>query len=151
MAWEGMDRRKFSRVMYPCMVKITISAGQSEAEILTHTENIGQGGLCIIIKKEIKLFTPVDMEVDLLDIERAHSSQRQGGLECSPQIRSKRSSPCFMSIGIEFTEMSKADHDHLQKNLQQLIKNGTELPNPLFKICPTLINENSRGLIILVS
>jgi hypothetical protein len=69
MAWEGMDRRKFPRVMYPCMVKIISSEGVQEA-ILTHTENIGQGGLCVTLKNGIKLFTSVDME-------------GQGGLERS--------------------------------------------------------------------
>jgi hypothetical protein len=42
MAWEGMDRRKFPRVMYPCMVKVISSDGPQES-ILTHTENIGHG------------------------------------------------------------------------------------------------------------
>jgi len=35
--------------------------------------------------------------------------------------------PLFFSIGIEFTQMSKADHDHLQKNLRTADqkRNGT--------------------------
>ena len=68
MAWEGMDRRQFPRVMYPCMVKV-ISLGGPQQYILTHTENIGQGGLCVTLKNEIKLFTPVELEVDLLGID----------------------------------------------------------------------------------
>src|SRR5208282_2799373 len=68
MAWEGMARRQFPRVIYPCMVKVTSSHGSQEP-ILAHTENIGLGGLCVTLKNEIKLFTPVDMEIDLLDIE----------------------------------------------------------------------------------
>jgi len=128
MAWEGTDRRQFARVMYPCMVKI-ISSDQSREEMLTHTENIGQGGLCIIIKKDIKLFTPVTMEVDLLDMsDHIHP---KGKVVWNVRRRpDEQVKPLFYSIGIEFTQMSKADHDHLQQNLQQLIKNGTELSKP---------------------
>jgi len=114
--------------MYPCMVKI-ISSGQEEEEMLTHTENIGQGGLCIIIKKDIKLFAPVAMEVDLLDMsDHIHP---KGKVVWNVRRRpDEQVKPLFYSIGIEFTQMSKADHDHLQQNLQQLIKNGTELSKP---------------------
>jgi Tfp pilus assembly protein PilZ len=128
MAWGGEDRRQFARVMYPCMVKI-ISSDQSKTEMLTHTENIGQGGLCIIIKKEIKLFTPVAMEVDLLDMsDHIHP---KGKVVWSVRRKSEEEvKPLFYSIGIEFTQMSKTDHDHLQRNLQQLIKNGAELSKP---------------------
>ena len=54
--------------MYPCMVKVISSDGSQEA-ILTHTENIGHGRPLCYFKNEIKLFTPVEMEVDLLDID----------------------------------------------------------------------------------
>lgn len=128
MAWEGSDRRQFSRVMYPCMVKIISHDGPMEA-ILTHTENIGQGGLCIIIKKDIKLFAPVTMEVDLLDT--GDHIRPKGKVVWNVRRKSgEEIKPLFYSIGIEFTQMSQADHDHLELNLQQLIKNGTQLSKP---------------------
>ena len=58
MAWEGMDRRKFPRVMYPCMVKV-IPAGGPQQYILTHTENIGQGGLCVTLKVVLNYLLPL--------------------------------------------------------------------------------------------
>ena len=128
MTWEGLDRRQFSRVMYPCMVKIVSPDGPQEA-ILTHTENIGQGGLCVIIKKEIKLFTPVTMEVDLLDI--GEHIRPKGKVVWNVRRKSdEKVKPLFYSIGVEFTQISKSDHEHLQRNLQQLIKNGTQLSKP---------------------
>jgi Tfp pilus assembly protein PilZ len=128
MTWEGTDRRQFARVMYPCMVKI-VSPDRPQEAMLTHTENIGQGGLCVIIKKEIKLFTPVVMEVDLLDTsEHIHP---KGKVVWNVRRKSDEEiKPLFYSIGIEFTQMSGTDKDHLYRNLEQLIKNGTALVKP---------------------
>ncbi len=128
MAWEGMDRRQFPRVMYPCMVKV-ISLGGPQEHILAHTENIGQGGLCVTLKNEIKLFTPVEMEVDLLGIdEHIHP---KGRVVWNVRRKSiEKIKPMFHDIGIEFTEISKHDQGCLRETLQLLIKKGTPLSKP---------------------
>jgi len=48
--WEGLNRRKFPRANYPCLV--VIREGKEKNIILTHTENIGIGGVCIALKKK---------------------------------------------------------------------------------------------------
>ena len=128
MAWQGMDRRKFPRVMYPCMVKV-ISSGGTQQQILTHTENIGQGGLCVTIKNEIKLFTPVELEIDLLGIDK-HIYPKGKVVWNVRRKAIEIVKPLFYYIGIEFTEISKKDHDRLRDNLQMLINKGTQLSKP---------------------
>jgi len=45
--WGALDRRKFPRVNYPCLVVINNGSKKDKEFILTHTENIGIGGdLC---------------------------------------------------------------------------------------------------------
>ena len=128
MAWEGMDRRKFPRVIYPCLVKVITPEGEQPA-VLTHTENIGMGGICVILKNAIKLFTPVEMEVDLLDIDE-HIKSR-GKVVWSVRRKSlEEVKPMFYDIGIEFTEMPKNDQDRLRANLQRLIDKGTRMVKP---------------------
>ncbi len=128
MSWEGMDRRKFPRVMYPCMVKVISCDGHQEA-ILTHTENIGLGGLRVILKNEIKLFTPVELEIDLLDIEE--HIKPKGKVVWNVRRKSiEKIKPMFHDIGIEFTEIHKRDQDRLRKILQLLIDKGTPLSKP---------------------
>jgi len=128
MNWEGMDRRKFPRVMYPCMVKVVSSDGP-HPQILTHTENIGQGGLCVILKNEIKLFTPVELEVDLLSINE-HITPK-GKVVWNVRRKSvEKIKPMFYDIGIEFTEISKRDQDCLRETLQLLVDKDTPLSKP---------------------
>jgi hypothetical protein len=128
MNWEGMDRRKFPRVMYPCMVKVISSDGVQQ-QILTHTENMGQGGLCVTLKNEMKLFTSVEMEVDLLGIDK--HIYPKGKVVWNVRRKSvEKVKPMFYDIGIEFTEISKRDQDYLRENLQMLIDKGTPLSKP---------------------
>jgi hypothetical protein len=128
MSWEGMDRRKFPRVMYPCMVKVITADGSQDA-ILPHTENIGQGGLCVTLKNGINLFTPVEMEVDLLDLDE-HIAPK-GKVVWNVRRKSiEKVKPMFYDIGIEYTEISKKDQDRLRINLQRLIDKGVPLTKP---------------------
>jgi len=126
MSWQGMDRRKFPRVIYPCLVKII---DQNQGPLLTHTENIGMGGLCVTLKSEIKLFTPVAMEVDLLDLDE--HIKPSGKVVWNVRRKAiEQVKPMFYDIGIEFGEMSKQDHDRLERTLQILIAKGTQLSKP---------------------
>jgi hypothetical protein len=128
MMWEGMDRRKFPRVMYPCMVKV-VSTDGSQQQILTHTENIGKGGLCVTLKNEVKLFTPVELEIDLLGINE--HIYPKGKVVWNVRRKSvEKIKPMFYDIGIEFTEISKHGQECLIENLQLLIDKGTPLSKP---------------------
>ena len=87
------------------------------------------GGLCVTLKNEIKLFTPVEMEVDLLDIDE-HINPK-GKVVWNVRRKSvEKIKPMFYDIGIEFTEISKRDHDRLRENLQLLIDKGIQLSKP---------------------
>jgi len=110
------------------MVKVISSDGLLQ-QILTHTENIGQGGLCVTLKNEIKLFTPVELEVDLLGIDE--HIYPKGKVVWNVRRKSvEKIKPMFYDIGIEFTEISKRGQDCLRKTLQLLIDKGTPLSKP---------------------
>jgi len=128
MTWEGMDRRKFPRVMYPCMVKVITLEGTQEA-ILTHTENIGFGGCCVILKNEINLFTAVALEIDLLDINE-HIKPKGKVVWKVRRKAIEEVKPMFYDIGIEFSEISKQDQEHLGATLKMLIDKGVKVVKP---------------------
>ena len=112
MEWEAKDRRKFPRIIYPCLVKVMSSDGIHEP-LLTHTENIGLGGLGITLKSEIKLFTNVKMEIDLLDLDE--HIMPHGKVVWNVRRKSaEKVKPMFYETGIEFTEISKKDYERLQ-------------------------------------
>ena len=49
--WNGINRRKFPRANYKCL--ITIKKRLTAKTISTHTENIGAGGICVLIKEDL--------------------------------------------------------------------------------------------------
>ena len=53
--WNGINRRKFPRANYKCL--ITIRKRLTSKVLSTQTENIGAGGICVIIKEDLGLFS----------------------------------------------------------------------------------------------
>lgn len=113
--WEGLDRRRFPRVQYPCLV--VIRHENSQEVFLTHTENVGVGGVCVSMKEDIKIFSTVDLEIDLLDLDDhircsgkvVWNVQRKGGTERKPT---------YYDIGIEFVSLT----DENRKRLKEIVK-----------------------------
>ena len=130
MAWDGLNRRRFPRVIYPCLIKVS-SKGQEVENLLTHTENVGIGGVCVIIKKEIKLFTDVDVEIDLLDTE----DHIKAGGKIVWVVRRKAIEsvkPMFYDIGVEFSNISGKHKEHLKETIDRVIKNGATVLKDLY-------------------
>ena len=120
--WDGLNRRKFPRVIYPCLVTICHDNGELDV-VLTHTENIGIGGVCIIINRNIKMFAPVELEIDLLDA--GNHIKCQGKVVWS--IRRKmdeKKKPLYYDMGIEFTDISAHEKRHLEEIVSRLISKG---------------------------
>lgn len=117
--WEGLDRRKFPRINYPCQV--VIHSEQDQQAFLTHTENISTGGIGIIFKHNVKLFSPVTIELDLLDLSR--HIKCEGKVVWSVRRRNDDpKKPLFYDIGIEFQDLKASDRERLAEIIQKLSK-----------------------------
>ncbi len=115
-AWDGMNRRKFPRVMYPCLVTIRHEKGEQQV-ILTHTENIGIGGICVILKNSIKMFAPVGVEMDMLDMDEHIVCE--GRIVWSVRRKDfEQEKPSYYDIGIEFVNLL----DENQKRIEAIVK-----------------------------
>lgn len=63
--WEGINQRKFPRVSYKCLIRINKDSGQELID--TFTENVGAGGICVVVDRDLGLFEKVDLEIFLTD------------------------------------------------------------------------------------
>ena len=124
--WEGLDRRKFPRVNYPCLVVIIDGGSDTKDYILTHTENIGIGGICVILKKNVKVFSPVEIELDLLDL--ANHIRCNGKVVWNIQRKADiKNKPLSYDIGIEFSSLERKEQARLEAIVNRLVK---ELEKP---------------------
>jgi len=125
--WEGLNRRKFPRVNYPCLVVIRNGEEPEDGDddrnstILTHTDNVGVGGVCVILKQDLAMFSPVALELDLLDLgdHICCNGKVVWNVRRQEQDNSK---PALYDIGIEFTDIKKEDHARLEKIISRLVK-----------------------------
>ena len=119
--WDGLNRRRFPRVNYPCLVVIRHNNEEKDV-ILTHTENVGIGGVCVILKKNVKLFCPVELEVDLLDL--GNHIKCQGKVVWNVQRKNDHpEKPFFYDIGIEFVNIDKDEQQRLEEVVSRLVRN----------------------------
>ncbi|MBF0386212.1 MAG: PilZ domain-containing protein [Candidatus Omnitrophica bacterium] len=111
--WEGLDRRRFPRINYPCLVVIHNNE-EGQDVLLTHTENIGLGGVCVIFRKNVKVFCPVELEVDLMDF--GEHIKCSGRVVWNVQRKvSEHKKPLFYDIGIEFQNLSETDRARIEE------------------------------------
>ncbi|MBN3039626.1 MAG: PilZ domain-containing protein [Candidatus Omnitrophica bacterium] len=62
MDYNGVEKRRFVRANFPC--KIIIHSPQEQV-ITTHTENIGAGGVRVIIDEKLEVFSQVTLRIFL--------------------------------------------------------------------------------------
>lgn len=112
MVWQGMNKRAFPRVNVAC----DISIDSPEVNLIkSKTENLGAGGVCVILDDELDKFSTVHLQIAL--------TQDAFPLKCDGRIvwlvRSKRigleSSVVKYDTGIEFMNISDTDRERIDR------------------------------------
>ncbi|MBU1871486.1 MAG: PilZ domain-containing protein [Candidatus Omnitrophica bacterium] len=109
-----MDKRHFPRANYPC--KVVVLRTDLKETFSTHTENIGTGGICVMLPKELPKLCAVEILLYLKD----------GGspLECNGRIVWMIKSDGTFDAGIEFIDINDVDRwrvealvkEHMESN-----------------------------------
>ena len=130
MSWGGLNRRNFPRVVYPCLIKVSYQNQKTES-FLTHTQNISFSGACVILKKEIKIFTDVEVEIDLLD---ALDHIRTAGkvVWAIQRTSAEVIKSMFYDTGIEFVNLANPHKKHLQETIDRIVKNSATMLNETY-------------------
>jgi c-di-GMP-binding flagellar brake protein YcgR len=103
MSWSGLERRRFVRANFPC--KIIVYAPQ-EHVISTHTENIGVGGVRVIIGENLKIHSVVGVEIFLTEEPIVCKGKVVWVVE--KKIKSTEVLPLY-DMGLEFMEIKEED------------------------------------------
>ena len=120
MVWAGMDRRKFPRANYKCLV--TLRKKDGVQTFTTQTENIGAGGICVILPERLDIFSNVDLVITLAEGRppiKTNGSVVWTVKSCDPK---KSKANCY-DTGIEFADLSKEHNLLIEKIVSELVKN----------------------------
>jgi c-di-GMP-binding flagellar brake protein YcgR len=116
--WNGINRRKFPRANYKCL--ISIKKRLANKTISSQTENLGAGGICVIIKEDLGLFQGVDLEL-FLDDNRPPI--RCGGtiVWVVKKSQPKQKGSYVYDIGIEFIDIRPEDRERIAEVVNKIL------------------------------
>ena len=112
--WQGIDQRRFPRVRYKCVVNLRQPGGSSA--IPATTENIGLGGICVLLEKGLDIFSPVELELTLDD---GKGPLRAKGTVVWVVRRKELRKGASFDTGVEFSELSAEDKARLEAVLDK--------------------------------
>lgn len=121
MIWEGINQRKFPRVQYRCLIRVS-RGGQKEL-IDTFTENIGAGGICVVLEKEFKLFEDVGLEIFLGD-EDTPILCKGTVVWVVKRHPASGAEAVKYDTGVEFKDMSDGDKECVSRLVRKLLRAG---------------------------
>jgi len=118
--WEGLNRRQFPRINFPCLVVLNQSGSDNKETILCHTENVGSGGICIILKQPVKIFSEIALELDLQDMKE-HIKCR-GKVVWNVRRKSHEANkPLYYDLGVEFIDLTAEHQARLKDVIARLV------------------------------
>ena len=123
--WQGLNKRQFPRVTYPCLIVLRNDSNDDDKNdtVLTHTENVGVGGVCVALKQVVKMFSIVEIELDLLDLGD-HICCKGKVVWNVESEKSGITSPLLFDVGIEFINLNDDDQQRLRTVIDRLVKNN---------------------------
>ena len=118
--WNGINRRKFPRANYKCL--IVIKKRVNAKTISTQTENVGAGGICVNIHDDLGLFQGVDIELFLDD---GKMPIKCGGTVVWVVKKSdpKQKGGHLFDTGLEFVDIRPEDRERTTEIVEKILKN----------------------------
>lgn len=120
--WDGFNKRKFPRINLQCEIAIA-SEGQ-KSSIRANTENVGVGGVCVILDQELERFSKCRIHLDL---------KGKKGIDCEAKVvwivptRQNKSTKKYFDTGLEFVGLPGEDLDEVKSFLEKEISKGATL------------------------
>jgi len=120
--WEGINRRRFPRANYKCIISIK-SKGNMPKLITTRTENLGMGGICVVLEQSFNIFSNVELELILDD--------SSAPIRCAGSIVwvVKKTNPAdnnavSYDTGVEFINIKEADRARIGQIVEKILESS---------------------------
>jgi len=108
----GVEKRKFKRINIACNVMVIF--GERILLFNTHSENLGNGGMRVILWEKLHVGTPVELE--LFFTENQKSSKCRGEVSWVKEKIGSGGEGLF-NTGIKFIDISNSVREEIKKLL----------------------------------
>ncbi len=115
--WDGFNQRKFPRINLQCEIDI-LSETQS-SPVKAATENIGVGGVCVILDKSLERFSQCRLR---LDLDGKNDFYCDGKIVWIVPTRDSRSSKKRYDTGIEFQNIDENQIEKIRQFIEKSLK-----------------------------
>jgi c-di-GMP-binding flagellar brake protein YcgR len=113
--WDGFNKRKFPRLHLTC--EVVVRPQGKELAIKTTTENVGMGGICVMLEQPLERFDRCKVVLELKDGEPpVQCSGRSVWIVPHRDIKTSRT---LYDTGIEFLDIDDFSRQRLQAFLVQ--------------------------------
>lgn len=116
--WDGFNNRKFPRVQVQCDIRLHPDTGT--APIATVTQNVGIGGVCVLLEKEIERFAECQVRLNL-DSEK-NKVECKGRVVWKVGTKEPKDKRSHYDIGIEFVDLEEEKREKIRQFLQEKVK-----------------------------
>ena len=118
-----IEKRKFPRVEVIC--KISTVYAERLLVFDAHTENVGEGGIRVILQQRLNASTPVNLELFLSQTKEPVKCQ--GEVVWANEIKPEGVNPRLYDTGIKFLEIDNQNKDIISEFVRSAIsKEGKE-------------------------
>ncbi|MDD4293989.1 MAG: PilZ domain-containing protein [Candidatus Omnitrophica bacterium] len=115
MDHANAEKRRFIRANFPC--KITINTPKKHL-ITTHTENIGAGGVRVLVEEEMAISSLVELEVSLPKQAIACKGRVVWNIKKNSSYAEQIS---LFDVGVEFFEINQIDKDIVDAFVKSIV------------------------------
>ncbi|MCP4653366.1 MAG: PilZ domain-containing protein [Candidatus Omnitrophica bacterium] len=114
MGYEGENRREHSRVSFPCKIMIS-----SPVRLLvSHTENLSEGGMRVVLEEKLSPYTMVGIEVFF---EKNKPIKCKGKIAwVKEMVNPIAKTPTMFETGIKFIELNDCDKEYIKKLIKAI-------------------------------
>jgi len=115
MAWAGFNQRQFPRVATEC--DISLSKAGEKSQIRAKTQNLGAGGVCVLVPEEMERFSNVRLSIRF--------DKREEDLVCGGRVvwvvksKDPQSGKVTFDTGIEFLDISEEEENGIRAFLER--------------------------------
>ena len=118
--WESLGLRKFPRLNINC--DIDIKDIKSSFHLSTTTQNIGAGGVCVILMRELPRFSKINLRIHLNDSMPPIQCVGKVCWNVHSKVLFKNNETRF-DTGIEFQELLPADRERIKAYIDKSWEN----------------------------
>ena len=116
MSWAGLDQRAFPRVSTQCDIAI---GDQLQGLIKAKTQNLGAGGACVILNRQVEKLSRVHLRLTLND--SATPIECDGRVIWMVRTKELVSGRISFDVGVEFLNLKDEDRELIQSFIDQRI------------------------------